>query len=221
MYQQIKKGALALSLSLCCVGAFAQKTITGNVKDATGEPLIGVTIQAGKGGTVTDIDGNFSLQNLKPGDKITISYLGCKTQTITVGNQSALNIVMQSTDKSLDEVVVIGYGTMKRRDLTGAVASVTGDKLAQNPVSNIAEALQGQLPGVSVTSQDGRPGGSMSIRVRGGGSIPRATTLSSSSMVCRYHVLMISLPTTSRALTCSRMPPQQPSMVRVVPMASS
>ena len=132
MYQQIKKGALALSLSLCCVGAFAQKTITGNVKDATGEPLIGVTIQAGKGGTVTDIDGNFSLQNLKPGDKITISYLGCKTQTITVGNQSALNIVMQSTDKSLDEVVVIGYGTMKRRDLTGAVASVTGDKLAQN-----------------------------------------------------------------------------------------
>ncbi len=166
MYQQIKKGALALSLSLCCVGAFAQKTITGNVKDATGEPLIGVTIQAGKGGTVTDIDGNFSLQNLKPGDKITISYLGCKTQTITVGNQS--------TDKSLDEVVVIGYGTMKRRDLTGAVASVTGDKLAQNPVSNIAEALQGQLPGVSVTSQDGRPGGSMSIRVRGGGSITQS-----------------------------------------------
>nr|WP_297015211.1 SusC/RagA family TonB-linked outer membrane protein [Prevotella sp.] len=174
MYQQIKKGALALSLSLCCVGAFAQKTITGNVKDATGEPLIGVTIQAGKGGTVTDIDGNFSLQNLKPGDKITISYLGCKTQTITVGNQSALNIVMQSTDKSLDEVVVIGYGTMKRRDLTGAVASVTGDKLAANPVANIAEALQGQLPGVSVTSQDGRPGATMSIRVRGGGSITQS-----------------------------------------------
>lgn len=174
MYQQIKKGALALSLSLCCVGAFAQKTITGNVKDATGEPLIGVTIQAGKGGTVTDIDGNFSLQNLKPGDKITISYLGCKTQTITVGNQSALNIVMQSTDKSLDEVVVIGYGTMKRRDLTGAVASVTGDKLAQNPVANVAEALQGQLPGVSVTSQDGRPGATMSIRVRGGGSITQS-----------------------------------------------
>lgn len=174
MYQQIKKGALALSLGLCCVSAFAQKTITGNVKDASGEPLIGVTIQTGRGGTVTDIDGNFSLQDLKPGDKLTISYLGCKTQTITVGNQTTLNVVLQSADKSLDEVVVIGYGTMKRRDLTGAVASVTGDKLAQNPVSNVAEALQGQLPGVSVTSQDGRPGATMSIRVRGGGSITQS-----------------------------------------------
>lgn len=81
---------------------------------------------------------------------------------------------MQSADKSLDEVVVIGYGTMKRRDLTGAVASVTGDKLAANPVANVAEALQGQLPGVSVTSQDGRPGATMSIRVRGGGSITQS-----------------------------------------------
>lgn len=91
-----------------------------------------------------------------------------------MGNQSALNIVMQSADKSLDEVVVIGNGTMKRRDLTGAVASVTGDKLAANPVANVAEALQGQLPGVSVTSQDGRPGATMSIRVRGGGSITQS-----------------------------------------------
>ena len=172
---QIKKGALALSLSLCCVGAFAQKTITGTVKDATGEPLIGVTIQTAKGGgTVTDYDGNFSLSNLKVGEKLTISYVGCKTKIVTVSNNPTMNIVLESSDKSLDEVVVIGYGTMKRRDLTGAVASVTGDKLAQNPVSNIAEALQGQLPGVTVTSQDGRPGASMSIRVRGGGSITQS-----------------------------------------------
>ena len=175
MNQQIKKGALALSLSLCCVGAFAQKTITGTVKDASGEPLIGVTVQTAKGGgAVTDIDGNFSIKDLKPGDKLTISYLGCKTQVITVGNQNTINVVLQSSDKTLDEVVVVGYGTMKRRDLTGAVASVSGDKLAANPVANIAEALQGQLPGVSVTSQDGRPGASMSIRVRGGGSITQS-----------------------------------------------
>ena len=106
---QIKKGALALSLSLCCVGAFAQKTITGTVKDATGEPLIGVTIQTAKGGgTVTDYDGNFSLSNLKVGEKLTISYVGCKTKIVTVSNNPTLNIVLESSDKSLDEVVVIG-----------------------------------------------------------------------------------------------------------------
>ncbi|MEI3074632.1 MAG: TonB-dependent receptor plug domain-containing protein [Phocaeicola vulgatus] len=80
-------------------------------------------------------------------------------------------IVLEEDNKTLDEVVVIGYGTVKRRDLTGSVASVTGDKLAANPVANVAQALQGQLPGVSVTSQDGRPGAGMSIRIRGGGSI--------------------------------------------------
>lgn len=160
---------------LCSVGVFAQKTVTGQVKDASGEPLIGVTIQnANGGGTVTDIDGNFKIQNLKPGEKLTVSYLGCKPQTIVVGNQSKYTIVLEAADKTLDEVVVIGYGTMKRRDLTGAVASVSGDKLAANPVSNIAEALQGQLPGVTVTSQDGRPGATMSIRVRGGGSITQS-----------------------------------------------
>lgn len=175
MYEQIRKGAIVLSLSLCCAVAFAQNSIKGNVKDSSGEPLIGVTIQNSKGGgTVTDIDGNFSLSNLKPGDKLTVSYVGCKTKTVTVSNQKTLDIVLEATDKTLEEVVVIGYGTMKRRDLTGAVASVTGDKLAQNPVSNIAEALQGQLPGVTVTSQDGRPGASMNIRVRGGGSITQS-----------------------------------------------
>lgn len=219
---QIKKGALALSLSLCCVGAFAQKTITGTVKDATGEPLIGVTIQTAKGGgTVTDYDGNFSLSNLKVGEKLTISYVGCKTKIVTVSNNPTMNIVLESSDKSLDEVVVIGYGTMKRRDLTGAVASVTGDKLAQNPVSNIAEALQGQLPGVTVTSQDGRPGASMSIRVRGGGSITQSNDPLFIVDGDRYQALMTSQPTISKASTCSRMQPLQPSTVPAVPTVLS
>lgn len=175
MYPHIKRAATASLLSLCCLNALAQKIITGNVKDTTGEPLIGVTVQLPNGqGAVTDMDGNFSVANVRPGDKITISYVGCKTQTITLGNQATLTIIMQSIDKSLDEVVVIGYGTMKRRDLTGAVASVTGDDLAKNPVANVAEALQGQLPGVNVMSQDGRPGATMSIRVRGGGSITQS-----------------------------------------------
>ena len=91
-----------------------------------------------------------------------------------MGSQSNLNIVLQEDNTTLEDVVVIGYGTMKRRDLTGAVASVTGEKLAANPVSNVAQALQGQLPGVSVAAQDGRPGATMSIRVRGGGSITQS-----------------------------------------------
>lgn len=175
MYQQIRRAFMALFLSLFVFAVFAQKTVTGTVKDVTGEPLIGVTVQLANGqGVVSDIDGRFSIANVKAGDKLTFSYVGCKTQTVTIGSQSTLNIVLQDADKSLDEVVVIGYGTMKRRDLTGSVASVTGDALAKNPVSNVAEALQGQLPGVNIVAQDGRPGGTVSIRVRGGGSITQS-----------------------------------------------
>ena len=166
---------MALCLSLCCFMAFAQKTITGTVTDATGEPLIGATVSlGGSNGVITDIDGNFTLQDVSNGATLTVSYIGYQTKTVKVGNQNNYQITLDANDKSLDEVVVIGYGTVKRRDLTGAVASVTGETLAKNPVSNVAQALQGQLPGVSVISQDGRPGASMSIRVRGGGSITQS-----------------------------------------------
>ena len=175
MHLPTKRAFMALCLSLFCFVAFAQKTITGTVKDASGEPLIGATVSlGGANGVITDIDGNFSLAGVDNGATLTISYIGYQTKTLKVGNQNNFNIVLESNDKSLDEVVVVGYGTMKRRDLTGAVASVTGEKLAANPVSTVAEALQGQLPGVNVISQDGRPGGSTSIRVRGGGSITQS-----------------------------------------------
>ena len=166
---------MTLCMSLLCVLVFGQKTITGTVKDATGEPLIGATVsKGGSDGVITDIDGNFSLSGVDNSTTLTVSYIGYQTKSVKVGNQSNITIVLESNDKSLDEVVVVGYGTMRRRDLTGAVASVTGEKLAANPVSTVAEALQGQLPGVNVISQDGRPGGSTSIRVRGGGSITQS-----------------------------------------------
>ena len=166
---------MASLLTMFCFVAFAQKTVTGTVKDANGEPMIGVTIATGTGtGAVTDIDGNFSIQNASPSTVLNISYVGYKSQTVKVGSSNALNIVLQEDNTTLEDVVVIGYGTMKRKDLTGAVASVTGEKLAANPVSNVAQALQGQLPGVSVAAQDGRPGATMSIRVRGGGSITQS-----------------------------------------------
>jgi len=175
MNLRLRKVLTTMLLSLLCCVSYAQHAVTGTVKDPNGEPLIGVSVQTAAGvGAVTDMDGNFTLQNVSPGQSLQFSYVGYKTKKVSVGNQSTLNIVLDEDNASLEEVVVIGYGTMKRKDLTGAVASVSGDKLASNPVSNVAEALQGQLPGVNVISQDGRPGATMSIRVRGGGSITQS-----------------------------------------------
>ena len=175
MYQKIRRAFVASALALFCFAAYAQQTVKGTVKDANGEPMIGVTIATGSGaGAVTDLDGNFTIQNASPSTVLNISYVGYKSQQVKVGSQSNFNIVLQEDNTTLEDVVVIGYGTMKRKDLTGAVASVTGEKLAANPVANVAQALQGQLPGVSVASQDGRPGATMSIRVRGGGSITQS-----------------------------------------------
>lgn len=176
MYLNLKRVSLALLMSMLCLVVFGQKTIRGTVKDATGEAMIGVTVKVRgtSGGTTTDMDGKFMLQNIKNDAQLIISYIGYKTKTIDVAGKSEINVVLEDASKALDEVVVIGYGTVRRRDLTGAVASVKGDQLAANPVANIAQALQGQLPGVTVTSQDGRPGAGMDIRVRGGNSITQS-----------------------------------------------
>ena len=164
-------------LSMICLFTFAQgKQIQGVVKDATGEPMIGVNVlvKGTANGAITDLDGNFTISDVKSSDVLVVSYIGFLTQEIEVGSQTSFNVILKEDSETLDEVVVIGYGTVKRRDLTGSVASVTGEKLAANPVANVAEALQGQLPGVTVTAQDGRPGASMSIRIRGGGSITQS-----------------------------------------------
>ena len=169
---QKRRFLLALSLCALWLTGFAQNAIKGTVKDKTGEPLIGVSVTFGNGqGTVTDIDGKFSV-NASAGTTLKFSYVGYKPQSLKAG--ANMNITLEEDNTTLEDVVVVGYGTMKRKDLTGAVASVTGEKLAANPVANVAQALQGQLPGVSVTSQDGRPGATMSIRVRGGGSITQS-----------------------------------------------
>ena len=170
----MQKRRLLLVIMLCAfwLMGFAQNAIKGTVKDKSGEPLIGVSVTYGNGqGTVTDIDGNFSV-NAPAGTSIKLSYVGYKPQTVK--GSGNMNITLEEDNTTLEDVVVVGYGTMKRRDLTGAVASVSGETLAKNPVSNIAQALQGQLPGVSVMSQDGRPGATMNIRVRGGGSITQS-----------------------------------------------
>ena len=149
--------------------------ISGSVRDAAGESIIGATIleKGTSNGVVSDMDGNFSMTVAANGI-LHISYIGYVDQDIAVAGKSLFNIQLLEDTEMLDEVVVIGYGTVKRRDLTGAIASVKGDEVAANPVSNVAQALQGRLPGVNVVSQDGRPGATISVRVRGGGSITQS-----------------------------------------------
>jgi len=151
------------------------RTVSGTVADDTGEPLIGVSvqIQGTTTGTITDFDGKFSL-SVPDNATLIVSYIGYKTQHVKVGSQRNLKIVLKQDNQLLDEVVVIGYGTVKKRDLTGSVSSVSGKEIAANPVANVTEALQGHMPGVVVSALDGRPGADVSIKIRGGGSITQS-----------------------------------------------
>lgn len=194
---------LVMAFVISGVLAFGQtKTVTGTVVDDLGEPVVGanVVVAGTTNGATTDIDGNFSIQNVANNATLKVSFIGYSEQEIPVAGKSVINITLSEDSEMLDDVVVIGYQTVRRKDLTGSVASVNNKTLAASPVSNVAQALQGKMPGVNVVSQDGRPDASVSIRVRGGGSIPRATSLLSSSMVLRAS-LLISHQTTSRAST--------------------
>lgn len=170
-----------LALTCCCllfsfVCAVAQSKLTGTVKDANGDPVIGasVFVEGTTIGTTSAADGSFAL-TVPAGSSLSVSFIGYKPQTVKVADgRTVVDFVLQDSATELDEVVVIGYGTVKRRDLTGAIASVKGNDLAANPVSDVSQALQGKLPGVNVTTADGRPGADVSVRVRGGGSITQS-----------------------------------------------
>lgn len=132
-----------------------KKKISGTVIDETGMPMIGVTVrvQGTSSGYATDLEGRFTL-DVPENATLVFSYIGYEDYTLKVDSRNAYTVKMQTENEALDEVVVIGYQTIKRRDLTGSVASVTGDAIASMPVSNIAQAMQGKLPGVNITSQD-------------------------------------------------------------------
>lgn len=165
-----KKGLALFLLSLSSVAGFAQSQIRGNVKDSNGEPILGATIKVNgsKVATVTDLDGNFSV-NAKPGSTITISYVGFETQTVTVKGTNLVPVVLKEDDRTLNDVVVIGYGVQKKSDLTGAVASVSGDAIKNLSTSDAGAALQGKVTGVQIINS-GAPGAGAEIRVRGYGS---------------------------------------------------
>jgi len=177
MNQLLKRSLLASIMTLVCFAVFAQKDITGTVKDATGEPMIGVTVAVdGKAGAVTDFDGNFSIKNVSPSSVIKISYIGYKDKTITVGNNTTFNITMEEDNTTLNEVVVVGYGTMKKSDLTGSVSSVSTEQLNAKGAPSLMENLQGTTPGVNITQTGGRTGSDFDIEIRGKSSINSSTT---------------------------------------------
>lgn len=141
--------------------------VKGQVLDSTGEPVIGATVkvQGQKGGTVTDLDGNFSVDAPK-GATLEISYVGYKTQTVKVGN-GPVNITLQDDNQSLSEVVVVGFGTQKKVNLTGAVSVVDSKELASRPVANATQALQGLVPGLQISNSSGSMDATPSVNVRG------------------------------------------------------
>ncbi len=173
MSGKLKIFRLALMLALIMfAGNMTAQTIKGTVTDSSGEPVIGATVMetGTQNGVVTDLDGNYTLQNVK-GKSITISYIGMKTQTLQIDGRSTINLVLEDESSSLNEVVVIGYGTARKKDLTGSVSTVKGQELTKVPVPNVGEALTGKMAGVHVTTTDGSPDAEILIRVRGGGSI--------------------------------------------------
>lgn len=176
---------LALGMPLTAVSIHAQtvtqaeQVVNGVVTDSNGEPIIGASVRVGKSdnGAVTDLSGKFRIANVPPSATLTISYIGYVTQSVAVTGKQPLRIVLLEDQRSLNEVVVVGYGTMKKSDITGAIASVGQGQLNKQPVANVASALQGLASGVSVTSNSGSPGSSSTIRIRGVGTVNDAEPL--------------------------------------------
>lgn len=195
----LTKASVAVGLSaLLCVPAYASAesgmavpsqavqqgtTVKGNVVDETGMPMIGVTVKVkgGKATSVTDFDGNFQL-SARQGDNLEISYVGYKTVTVRVG-AAPISVKMEPDVTGLEDVVVIGYGTMKRRDLTGSVASVKSEDITLSPTPNPVEALQGKVAGLDITRSSGQAGASVSMKLRGTRSLSAADDNNDAPMV--------------------------------------
>ncbi|HEU4495448.1 MAG TPA: SusC/RagA family TonB-linked outer membrane protein, partial [Flavobacterium sp.] len=165
---------LLLLLLLLPLNALAQGTLTGNVKDQAsglGLPGVSVTVQGGTGGATTDFDGNFSLSGVKPGDVISFSFLGYKSATVTYASQKDISITLQEDSSQLEEVVVVGYGTVKKKDATGAVTNVTSKQFNKGAIISADQLLAGKAAGVRITNNGGEPDSAPNIRIRGGASL--------------------------------------------------
>ena len=160
-------------LSVLAVGVFAQsKTVSGTVLDKTGESVIGasVVVKGTTNGTITDFDGNFTLQNVPDNGTIQVSFVGYKTVDIPVKGQSIIKVILEEDTETLDEVVVVGYGVQKKSDVTGALTQVSAKTIRERPVQNALQAMQGKAAGVQITSNN-RPGELGEVRIRGSRSL--------------------------------------------------
>lgn len=181
----MKKISILFMLLLGITSLHAQQfNITGTVIDKKlNEPIIGATVQV-KGtnnGTVTNLDGEFALKNVAKGSVLNVSYIGYVTQSISLnGAQTSFRIELSEDSKTLDEVVVVGFGTQKKVNLTGAVASVDTKALASRPVSQVGQALQGVVPGLNLSTPDlgGQLGQTMNVNIRGTGTIGKGSSAS-------------------------------------------
>lgn len=167
---RLKQLLVIVLLGLGTVSSLGQtKTISGIVKsESDGEPLTGATVKVkeNNAGGITDLDGRYTIK-AQPGQTLVVSYVGYRSKEVKVGQLTRIDVELKEDSELLDEVVVVGYGTMKRSDLTGSVVSVTGDELKKSVVTSLDQALQGRAAGVQVTQNSGTPGGGISVSIRG------------------------------------------------------
>ena len=164
---------LVLLLALCQQLQAQERKVTGSVRDTEGGglPGVNVTIKGSLKGAVTNVNGGYELSVADQAAVLVFSFVGFNTQEVVVGTQSVIDVVLSSDAKSLDEVVVVGYGTVKKSDLTGSLSSVKGKEINAFPATNVLQALSGRAPGVQVTQNTGAPGASISVRIRGTNSV--------------------------------------------------
>lgn len=170
----MKKRILLLLIVLCTAfTGFAQKEISGIVTDESGQSLPGVTVVVKNTtvGTITDSDGSYNLVTPANATTLVFSFIGLETQEVEIGNQSKIDVQLASSYTQLDEVVAVGYGTVRRSDLTGSVSTVRSEELEQSQSTDAMQALQGRMSGVNISSESGEPGSGMNIQIRGANSI--------------------------------------------------
>ena len=210
-----------LALSVLLAGNLSAQTVKGTVKDSGGEPVIGATVQeqGTKNVAVTDLDGNFTIK-LTGDNPLQISYIGMKTTTVSTKGKTTVAVTLEDEATALDDLVVIGYGSVRKRDLTGAVTSVNAEQIGNTPVANVSEALTGKMAGVNITTTEGSPDADVKIRVRGGGSLSQDNSPCTSSTDSQLRVSATFRRRKSRVSTCLKTHHQPQYTAHAEPTAS-